>query len=196
MGTKKCSHCKLEKPLNEFYKNRSRKDGLQAQCKKCCKETVNKYRNTHRRQRNEYAKRYRKNHLEQHREKDKKYRNNYPERRRETQRKYSKSIIGNLRSRYMTILARCNNSKCKSYPQYGDKGIQCLFKDFNDFADYILNVLKIDPRGKHIHRIDSSGNYEPGNIQCLSPMGHIKAHGKFSLVAHIEEHWGLKRIAG
>lgn len=34
---KKCSKCKVEKPLNEFYKNKWRKDGLTSYCKPCNK---------------------------------------------------------------------------------------------------------------------------------------------------------------
>lgn len=33
--SKKCSKCKVEKPLGEFYKNRASKDGCRADCKKC-----------------------------------------------------------------------------------------------------------------------------------------------------------------
>lgn len=32
---KTCSKCKKEKPVNEFFKNRSNKDGHDCQCKKC-----------------------------------------------------------------------------------------------------------------------------------------------------------------
>jgi hypothetical protein len=35
--TKVCSHCKLLKPITEFHKNRSRKDGLHTSCIKCGK---------------------------------------------------------------------------------------------------------------------------------------------------------------
>ena len=35
METKWCPKCKTEKFLSEFYKNKSRKDGLQSQCKQC-----------------------------------------------------------------------------------------------------------------------------------------------------------------
>jgi hypothetical protein len=40
---KKCSKCKEEKELNEFYSNKSQKDGLARYCKICDKETSKKY---------------------------------------------------------------------------------------------------------------------------------------------------------
>lgn len=40
MKTKKCSTCRIEKPLSEFYKRSDRKIGYRYQCKKC----INKYR--------------------------------------------------------------------------------------------------------------------------------------------------------
>lgn len=36
MNCKTCSKCKIEKPLSDFSKNKSRKDGLQDRCKECC----------------------------------------------------------------------------------------------------------------------------------------------------------------
>ena len=36
METKKCSKCGEVKPINEFYKQKSHKDGLNSQCK-CCR---------------------------------------------------------------------------------------------------------------------------------------------------------------
>lgn len=35
MNTKKCTKCKIEKPLTEFHKDKSRKDGLRYYCKAC-----------------------------------------------------------------------------------------------------------------------------------------------------------------
>lgn len=44
MKTKRCSKCGKVKPVNEFWKSRSSKDGLQSGCKKCCKEGGKKYK--------------------------------------------------------------------------------------------------------------------------------------------------------
>lgn len=37
---KACSTCKVTKPFTEFHANRSKKDGLQAQCKVCMRKAV------------------------------------------------------------------------------------------------------------------------------------------------------------
>lgn len=38
MGTKQCKKCGIEKPLNEFVKNKLCKDGYERTCKKCAKK--------------------------------------------------------------------------------------------------------------------------------------------------------------
>jgi len=48
MKTKICSHCKLEKLANKFYKDKSRKDGLHHCCKKCFSIHQELYRKNHR----------------------------------------------------------------------------------------------------------------------------------------------------
>jgi len=44
--TKRCSKCKQIKPVSEFNKNRSGKDGLHNQCKVCLLENIKKYQKT------------------------------------------------------------------------------------------------------------------------------------------------------
>ncbi len=63
------------------------------------------------------------------------------------------------------IKQRCFNPKCKEYRLYGARGIilcDAWKHDFKAFYEYI------GPRPtKHhsIDRIDSNGNYEPGNVR-------------------------------
>lgn len=46
MQTKICNHCKKEKLISEFYKNRAKKDGLSDACKICKYGFTQKYRKT------------------------------------------------------------------------------------------------------------------------------------------------------
>ena len=45
-GTKVCSKCRRELPISEFYKNKSMKDGLHHECKKCSNKNNKKYAKT------------------------------------------------------------------------------------------------------------------------------------------------------
>ena len=65
MDTKKCTKCDTAKPLDEFYKNKSRKDGHQHKCKVCNKRHYEKnkdaraeYYRTNKADRCEYRKQY------------------------------------------------------------------------------------------------------------------------------------------
>jgi len=63
---------------------------------------------------------------------------------------------------------RCSNPKNKDYRYYGARGIKIEFEKFNDFYDYIVNTLSIDPHGLTIDRINNNGNYARGNIRFVS----------------------------
>lgn len=56
MDTKRCTHCKKYKTLDQFNKNRAMKDGLQNQCKECQHASVKKCDDAHREQRREHGK--------------------------------------------------------------------------------------------------------------------------------------------
>jgi len=43
MCLKKCSRCKITKPVTEFYKNKAQRDGLEGWCKDCSKIASRKY---------------------------------------------------------------------------------------------------------------------------------------------------------
>jgi hypothetical protein len=54
VGYKRCSCCHNELPTAQFSKDKSRKDGLNCQCKQCRKEYKNKYYKTHHQQNKDY----------------------------------------------------------------------------------------------------------------------------------------------
>ena len=81
---------------------------------------------------------------------------------------YFKTKNGYIKKLWNNINQRCNNPKSRSYKYYGARGIGVKFTSFRDFYDYIANVLKIDPRGLTIDRINNDGNYEKGNIRFVT----------------------------
>jgi len=82
MELKTCSKCKKSKQRNEFYKDRSRKDGLRISCKKCDAETSKKWLEKN----PGYLKKYYKDNLKRNKERVKEWTKNNPEKVRERQR--------------------------------------------------------------------------------------------------------------
>lgn len=59
---------------------------------------------------------------------------------------------------------RCHNPRNKSYWRYGARGISVCDEWFNSFEAF-SQYVGVRPEGQTIDRIDSSGNYEPGNVR-------------------------------
>lgn len=141
---KNCSKCKKQKPFSAFYEDKRNKSGFTCWCKKCLNINSKQYRQTHRKQIAKYD------------------------------RKYRKTLVGYLRHIFRSIKQRCNNPKQPVYKYYGGRGIKCLFKSSQEFVDYVMNELKIDPRGLQIDRINNNGHYEKGNIRFVTHSENLK----------------------
>lgn len=95
----------------------------------------------------------------------------------EQQRECRSTVRGHLRNVFNHMLDRCSNLKTHNYHRYGGRGIKVCFQSFNEFYEYIVNVLQIDPRGFQIDRIDNDGNYEPGNIRFVTAKMNCQNRG-------------------
>lgn len=63
---------------------------------------------------------------------------------------------------YRRAKSRCNNTNHAAYAYYGGRGIKFLFKNYAEFFRH----LGFRPSAKHsLDRIDTNGNYEPGNCR-------------------------------
>ncbi len=112
METKKCCKCKEIKPLNEFHKNITRKDGHNPNCKICNREYIKQYRDNHRKEIKEYNKQYYDNHREEINEYAKQYRKDNREKINEwckNRYKYNKknNLCINCRKQLYTFAIRC-----------------------------------------------------------------------------------------
>lgn len=110
---KTCKKCGIEKPLEEFYNQKSTKDGKRPRCKICTDIATNEYNKKNRERLNEKAREDRANdptisqrQRAQHKERmenDPEYAERVRERNRESQRRWKENptnrIIHNLRSR-------------------------------------------------------------------------------------------------
>jgi hypothetical protein len=95
--------------------------------------------------------------------------------RKTARKRYIDTLIGNIRHRFGNMEQRCNNPNATNYGRYGGSGIKCRFT-IDEFVDYIVNVLEVDPRELECHRIDPDGHYEPGNIEFITLKEHKHRH--------------------
>ncbi len=70
---KKCSKCQISKPLDNFNKNRAKRDGLSTECKLCKRQNDAKYRENNANEISVSQKQYRVNNTEKLKERDHKY---------------------------------------------------------------------------------------------------------------------------
>ena len=77
---------------------------------------------------------------------------------------------GTGKSSYNTwraMMRRCYNCDDKDYPRYGGKGV-VVYSAWHDYAAFVLDMG--EPSGtKTLDRINSGGNYEPGNVRWATP---------------------------
>lgn len=74
---------------------------------------------------------------------------------------------------------RCLNKRCKSYPDYGGRGITICDRWLgpNGFPNFLADMGPKPKGGRYsIGRIDNDGNYEPGNCRWESDLE--QAHNK------------------
>lgn len=72
-------------------------------------------------------------------------------------------------SKYSSMYNRCTHSSATGYENYGGKGVECRFRDFVDFYDYMYDSYQEHCKlyGKEnttLERIDVYGHYEKGNV--------------------------------
>ena len=79
--TKTCSKCHETKLLEEFYNQKSSKDGKRPECKKCKSEYDKEYDRNRKKEKAEYDKKYRREHSEQRKEQHKDWYKNVGRRR-------------------------------------------------------------------------------------------------------------------
>ena len=193
---KTCGKCKTEKQLDEFYKNKKRKDELRFECKSCSKASATEHRKTHRDTFLSFKKRYynknrdsilsvRKEYREKHKESIALYKNEYAKKRRKNDSVYR--MIYNVRSRTSFF---CKSIKLgKNFSTIESIGldrnefkkyIESLFTDgmtWNNYGEWHIDHIKPLCSAKTVDDVIKLTHYT--NLQPLWWIDNLSKGGKY-----------------
>jgi hypothetical protein len=104
--TKTCTSCQVQKNIDDFNRDKSRKDGLQNRCKECKRATDRKYVSEHKEQNKKRSREWRSSNKVQAQENIKKWISSHPNEYREIQKRswrkqYNKNKLKKLVSGYI-----------------------------------------------------------------------------------------------
>lgn len=77
---------------------------------------------------------------------------------------------------WTSMLARCRNAATISFPHYGARGITVCERWTNSFVAFLQDMGPKPSPAHSIDRINSDGNYEPGNCRWAPP--EVQARNK------------------
>ena len=205
---RKCSICKIIKPLSQFYKDKLRKFGYGYCCKQCYnnyyihnkkklqklqknyynenKKVINKkqklYNIKNKEKIKKYTKKYRKENRNKIKRKKQQYYKKFPE----------KKILDSIKQ-------RCNNKNLKIYKKYGKRGIKCLITEI-EIRKLMIRDNYWDMKKPSIDRIDNNGHYTYNNCRFIE-LGENASRNKrkpilqFDLNGNFIKEWNSIREA-
>ena len=167
---KKCTKCKVDKPLIDFSKDKYRKDGLESRCK-VCKKTSSR---DHYQNNKEYYKEYGR----ENKQKIKDYYQNNKDAFRVAQSRWQK----NNKDKGNAKQAKRRATKLQATPQWADLGkIQEVYKE----AQRLTELLGIEMHVDHIVPLQGtlvSGLHVETNLQILTAVENLRKSNKFEVI--------------
>ncbi len=116
---------------------------------------------------------------------------------------HGQSIQGHSTQEYMAwrhMMSRCTNPKDASFQYYGGRGITVFAEWITSFPSFYAYIGPIPHPGFSIERLNTNGNYEPGNVVWASATQQIRnrrntlmltVHGETKPLAQWAEESGI-----
>ena len=94
-----------------------------------------------------------------------------------------------LERRMTAAKQRCENPNTKGYSNYGGRGIRFEFASATEAALYMIKEYGLQTRDMEIDRIDTNGNYAPGNLRFSSHRTNCINQRRNVLSEFSQEYW-------
>ena len=88
---------------------------------------------------------------------------------------------------------RCTNPKNPAYQEYGARGIQFRFSSVTEAGLYLIQKYGLPERELEIDRIDTNGNYEPGNLRFVDRKTNCRNRRCTVLSEYDPKYWPYAR---
>jgi hypothetical protein len=172
MKNKYCSKCQLEKSIDEFGRDKSRKDGKYIYCKSCVAEYNKPLRKKHNDKRTAYNKKYRNENREKYNKWERNYYDQNSERLSINAKNWRETYSGTFRMLHIISKARAKKKNLEY--ELDDTILQTLSTLQNDCCaltnipfDLKSNGFRYRPFAPSIDRKDSGKGYTYDNIQIV-----------------------------
>lgn len=100
-----------------------------------------------------------------------------------------------LEKRLSAARQRCSNPNDKEYRNYGARGIRFCFPSVLDAGLHVLDALGLPEKKLEIDRIDTNGDYAPGNLRFVPHPVNCTNQRRNVLSEFRQEHWPYSRSA-
>lgn len=104
-----------------------------------------------------------------------------------------KSITPEYRS-WTNMIARCTNPKCTYYEYYGGRGITVCDR-WKSFPEFVADMGNKPSRRHTLERLDTNGNYSPGNCVWASRASQAKNKRSTKIVEYMGDRLCLTDMA-
>lgn len=183
--SKVCTKCGITKPLNEYHKDKSRKEGISYYCKKCrCEQVRNHYRentdrykeyaNKNREDIKEYKRQWHQNNREDQLEQQRRYRQENREALSELVRQWQKKNREKTRASCRNRRALKRNSK----GTHTISDIRALYEGQNGKCWYCGVDVGNDYHVDHFIPLSKGGSNDVGNLRIACPTCNLSKNAK------------------